>query len=73
MEMNESAIKQWLETPSGRGSLDLDFSPRAAFPVGIRVTGPTGALETVAGTHVTLVRDATTASGFRILTAYPVP
>ena len=52
----------------------MAFSPtEPALPVGIRVTGLNGPLETAAGPQVILAEDATTAAGFRILTAYPVP
>ena len=74
MEMNEAQIKEWLANPNGSRVLPMNNpGGEPAFPVGIRVLREGGPAQVVAGTRVVLVRDASTAAGFRILSAFPIP
>ena len=73
MATNEQAIKDWLADPSAKARLKLEYHPDGpAFPVGRKVLAKGGDAIDVAGTRTVLIKDPTTAAGFRILTAFPI-
>lgn len=72
MTAHEQAIKDWLADPQGPKRLKIEYHPNEpAFPVGRLVVKGEPMID-VAGTRTVLVKDATTPSGFRILTAFPI-